>query len=724
MIDKRSKEELIDELDKLKIILEVNEEKHVREKDFLSQAALEFEELSSDSNIYEFIAKKLAKFVENSIVAVNTYYELSDSFYVRAVSGKFKRLNEFSQKILGLNLLDIKVPAKNFNQSMHDETREKLYSGKIIRIDEAIYHIFNLPRKAAKIAKITLNIGDIYAAAFKWDGKIYGTVNIFMKKDNKLENKDTIETFVRLASVALQRRKAEDALKESERKYRNIFENVQDVFYQTDVKGKITEISPSIERYSGFSRDYLIGRQVETVYKDPEDRKKMLELIQEKGEVNDYEVVLKNKLGSTVYASTNAHFLLDSHNQPIGIEGSLRDISQRKKAEEALMLESAKDQALAKIYSPLISPGKTLQDISLIISNESLALTGSEHGFVATIDPTNQDLVNHTLTRMMSQCDVYDDGKTPKEIRFPINPDGKYAGLWGHCLNIKEAFYTNNARKHPSAKGVPDGHVPIEKFLAVPVLIGKELVGEIALANPLNKDYSDEDIESTEKIAEFSALAIQRKRYEDKISESLDEKEMLLKEIHHRVKNNLMIISSLLSLQSQYIKDKESQEIFRESENRTNTMALIHERLYQSTDLKNIDFGDYIRSLTSDLYHSIVPDPSRVKLNIDVEDLKIDINTVVPLGLIVNELVTNSMKYAFPGQESGYVNVELYRENEKIVLKVSDNGIGFPKDFDYKKTSSLGLQLVNSLVRQIDGELELEKNQGTTFTIIFKEQKE
>lgn len=199
---------------------------------------------------------------------------------------------------------------------------------------------------------------------------------------------------------------------------------------------------------------------------------------------------------------------------------------------------------------------------------------------------------------------------------------------------------------------------------------------------------------------------------------------MLLKEIHHRVKNNLMIISSLLSLQSHYIKDKAALDVFKESQNRTKSMAMIHERLYQSTDLKKIDLGDYIRSLANDLYRTMISDPSRVKLDVDVEDLKIDINTVVPLGLIVNELVTNSMKHAFPGDESGHVNVELYHENGEIVLKIADNGIGFPKDLDYKNTSSLGLQLVNNLTSQIDGELELDRSQGTAFTLIFEEQKE
>jgi len=198
---------------------------------------------------------------------------------------------------------------------------------------------------------------------------------------------------------------------------------------------------------------------------------------------------------------------------------------------------------------------------------------------------------------------------------------------------------------------------------------------------------------------------------------------MLLKEIHHRVKNNLMIISSLLNLQSRYIKDKESQEIFKESQNRAQSMALIHQRLYQSTDLKNIDFKEYITTLANDLYRTYVDDTSRVSLTLNIDECRIDINTAIPLGLILNELITNSMKHAFPGNEKGTINIDFKKNDDKYILIVSDDGVGFPEDLDYQKTDSLGLQLVNNLTDQISGELELDTTRGTTFKITFKENK-
>ncbi|NYB52316.1 MAG: PAS domain S-box protein [Methanobacteriaceae archaeon] len=214
----------------------------------------------------------------------------------------------------------------------------------------------------------------------------------------------------------------------------------------------------------------------------------------------------------------------------------------------------------------------------------------------------------------------------------------------------------------------------------------------------------------------------QRKKMEEELKKSLNEKEMLLKEIHHRVKNNLMIISSLLNLQSRYIKDKESQDIFKESQNRARSMALIHERLYQSTDLKRIDFGDYIRTLSQELFRTYATGKGNIELKLQVEDVFLDINTAIPLGLIVNELLTNSLKHAFPQEREGEIMVSLISEDGFYFLIVKDNGVGIPEDFDYLNAGSLGLQMVNSLTQQIDGEIELIRSGGTEFKIKFGEE--
>ena len=209
---------------------------------------------------------------------------------------------------------------------------------------------------------------------------------------------------------------------------------------------------------------------------------------------------------------------------------------------------------------------------------------------------------------------------------------------------------------------------------------------------------------------------------QNQIKKSLKVKDMLLKEIHHRVKNNLMVISSLLNLQSRYIKDEASKNIFKDSQNRARSMALIHELLYQSNDLKRINFGTYINKLTNELFSVYVMDPTKIKLNMDINDIMLDINTAIPLGLIVNELVSNSMKHAFPNNKQGKIDIKFNLNNGNYSMIVSDNGIGFPQHYNIQNSDSLGLKIVNSLTEQIDGEIKIEMSEGTKFIINFKEE--
>lgn len=213
-----------------------------------------------------------------------------------------------------------------------------------------------------------------------------------------------------------------------------------------------------------------------------------------------------------------------------------------------------------------------------------------------------------------------------------------------------------------------------------------------------------------------------RKKIEKELKKSLKEKDLMMKEIHHRTKNNLMVIQSLLQLQSRYIKDENALNIFKDSENRAKSMALIHQRLYQSRDLKKIEFGDYTKTLALDLFRSYAADPARIKLNVQVDNAMLDINTAIPLGLIFNELVSNSLKYAFPEGRTGQLTVKFYIEGSEYNLVINDDGIGLPDGFDYKKSDSLGLMLVYSLSDQIGAKIELNVNDGVRFKISFKEQ--
>jgi PAS domain S-box-containing protein len=216
----------------------------------------------------------------------------------------------------------------------------------------------------------------------------------------------------------------------------------------------------------------------------------------------------------------------------------------------------------------------------------------------------------------------------------------------------------------------------------------------------------------------------ERKRAEERIKASLREKEVLLKEIHHRVKNNLQAISSLLYLQSRNVKDQETFEMFQDSENRVRSMALVHERLYQSQDLAGVDFAEYLGNLANHLFHSYGVNTNLIQLRIYAGDVFLGVDTAIPCGLILNELVSNSLKHAFPDGRGGEIRIELLADDEgQFTLMISDNGVGFPEDLDFRDTASLGLQLVNTLVEQLEGTIELDRSGGAAFKITFAEPK-
>lgn len=278
----------------------------------------------------------------------------------------------------------------------------------------------------------------------------------------------------------------------------------------------------------------------------------------------------------------------------------------------------------------------------------------------------------------------------------------------------------------------------IRASLVVPILQGEHLWGllcayhcsgprrwrefEIDLLKQLSTQVAIA-IQQSELYQQVQAELAERKRAEEQLKASLKEKEVLLKEIHHRVKNNLQIISSLLKLQSAYTKEEQVLGMFKDSQNRIRSMALIHEKLYQSKDLSRIDFAEYIRDLAGNLLRSYKASSQAITLKTNVNDINLNIDTAIPCGLIINELISNSLKHAFPTPSTDKeICINIYSSgNHQFILNLSDNGIGFPKDLDFRNTESLGLELVCTLTEQLDGTIELDSSKGTSFNITFSE---
>lgn len=227
---------------------------------------------------------------------------------------------------------------------------------------------------------------------------------------------------------------------------------------------------------------------------------------------------------------------------------------------------------------------------------------------------------------------------------------------------------------------------------------------------------------SLNQVLEISGIGFditENKKNEEKLTQSLREKEILLKELHHRVKNNMQVISSILNLQSSYVKDNYAYNLLKECQNRIKSMAFIHESLYQSKNLEFVNFSEYVSVLCKNLINSYTIHTRKIKLVLTLSDLMLSIDSSIPCGLIINEIISNSLKYAFLDDRDGIIFVTLETKDKKISLTVGDNGIGIPDNVNIKDTQTLGLQLVNTLVEQINGTIVMSRKNGTKFLIEF-----
>ncbi|KCZ71707.1 putative ATPase [Candidatus Methanoperedens nitroreducens] len=274
----------------------------------------------------------------------------------------------------------------------------------------------------------------------------------------------------------------------------------------------------------------------------------------------------------------------------------------------------------------------------------------------------------------------------------------------------------------------------LRSVMCLPVIKQSKMIGVLYLENHLSDDvFTSKKAQMTDLLTSQAAISLENsrlvddmKRAESQVKKSLSEKEALLKEIHHRVKNNLQIIHNILDLQMPYILDGQAIELFKESKDRVYSMALIHEKLYQSESLAKIDLHEYIQSLTNNLFISYGVSETVIKPKIRVDNITLNVDTVIPCALIINELVSNSLKHAFPDSsarknEQGEIYVDLrHGQNNKLILTVGDNGIGMPAGFDIQKSETLGLRLVSVLAGQLKGSIQINNHRGTEFVITFE----
>ncbi|MDH5466825.1 MAG: PAS domain S-box protein [Candidatus Aminicenantes bacterium] len=457
------------------------------------------------------------------------------------------------------------------------------------------------------------------------------------------------------------RKQAEIALKESEEKYRDLVENLAEVIYTLDQSGRLTFVSPAVKSLIGYSPEELESKTFsEWIHQEDllRAREGFQKVLSGKSMTNEYRIISKN--GEVRWIYTSSRPVLDE-DRVAGVQGVLTDITERKRAEEALQ---AREAYLDQLF-------ESAQEAIVMSDSDGKALR-----------------INEEFTRVFGYTKEEAAGRRVDELIVPEN-------LQQEALSITRSVSKGEKIAMETVRCHKDG-TPIDvSVLASPIIINGELAGTFGIYRDITR----------------------RKQDEEQIRASLKEKEILLQEINHRVKNNMQIISSLLNLQSRHIEDKKALELFQSSQNRVKSMALIHERLYQSKDFTRVDVADYVRSLTNQLFITYGIDQSAIKLKVDIKDIFLDMNTAIPCGLIINELVSNSLEHAFPRGAQGEIKITMHPLNKnEIELIVSDSGVGMPEGRELKNTQSLGLYLVSMLAEdQLHGEIKLDRKKGTAF---------
>lgn len=468
--------------------------------------------------------------------------------------------------------------------------------------------------------------------------------------------------------------------------------------------------------------------------------------------------------------------LYDEKCDIIGAIEIMRDISPLKAVEKKLRSELMVTSTLNRIYPMIASPKATKEEVAERILTELLKITGSNGGFITfhgemlaskgeyTNTESTPIIIGNELTGYIN---LEKDGGLNRSDVKTIKRFAGYCGLAINRIEYEERLIRHQARLkilnkilkasrtddlEGFLKRILDTMIDDLKFETGCIIVNGRIKykrGPIIPENGLPEDVTlkreekkkilriplrfRENVEgvleahTSKKVPrmEFIRLftdeineAISRIITQKSLKESLHEKEVLLREVHHRVKNNLQVISSLLSLQAKYCGSEEVKGIIADSQARIKSLALVHEKLYKTETLAHISSKEYLESLARDLVNFQAPRPIRIRLETDIDDIPLEMDKCIPLGLITNELVMNSLKHAFP-EEEGIITVEFKCQGDKCNLEISDNGKGLPEDFDIERLSSLGLQLVLGLVKQLDGQLSIESDDGTSFSIEF-----
>ena len=594
-------------------------------------------------------------------------------------------------------------------------------------------------------------------------------------------------------------KRAKEALEKSEERYRRLIEYSPDVIYTLNAEGVFVFVSPAWTILLGHPVTQVVGKPFQQ-FVHPDDLEKCLAFLQRTFEPGQRQTGIEYRVqhadGTWRWHLSNGFPVKDEAGMIVSYEGIANDITERKRAEDALH-ESLERFQLANLATFNVIYDWNLQTDALSWNKNFQTIFGYgaeeiESGIESwtnRIHPDDCDRVKTSIHAAIASgqerwFDQYrflrkDGTYAEVEDRGYIARDasGQPARMIGAMRDITERIRSEKAVQASEARYrqlvenaneaivvVQDGLLKFVNRTAIEMtgyseaeLISRpfsefihpddrkmvmdhhrrRLAGETAQprydARLLIRDGSVRwfeigavslDWEGRPANLAFLTDVTDRRKAEESILTSLREKEVMLREIHHRVKNNMQVISSLFNLQAGKTVNPECREILKEGQTRLRAMSLVHEKLYQSHDLSKIDLAVYVQSLASHLFNVYLTDPNQVRLEMNFEEVPLDINSAVPCGLILNELISNSLKHAFPESRKGMIRIGVKcGPNDTIIIRVADNGIGFPKNLDFRQSESLGLQIANLLVAQLEGTIELNRENGTIFTVTFRKLK-
>ncbi|MEB3886101.1 PAS domain S-box protein [Lyngbya sp. CCY1209] len=550
-----------------------------------------------------------------------------------------------------------------------------------------------------------------------------------------------VDRTVGLAEDITDRRQVEDALRESEARYATLTDISPVGIFRTDARGECVYINEHGCDLLGLPAVDILGRGwIQAIH--PEDRDGVIgEWMETLADYRPFqsEYRFRHPDGREVWVFARAVPDRDDFDEVVGFVGTLTDISERKAAEQSLQqlnqrLEMLVEQRTAQLQDMNKQLRGEIADRQKI--QGQIAAKAYQQAIVAELGQKALSGIDlYTLIEevvvQVSRCLNVDYCKL-LEIRTP-EPDRLTVAIAGQ--NLYSFILPNSSQTEPmshdgglSPREGGGGSTQIHRYpylsgVSIPIDGRNSRYGILGVYANEERIFTQEDVHFLQSAANVLATAIERKQAESQLMDSLKEKEILLKEIHHRVKNNLLVVSNLLEFQSDYTDNPEVTRLLEDSQQRIQSMALIHEKLYQSTGLDRINFGDYLQDLADQLFDSYSMENHAVELELDIDPVELNLETANPCSLIVNELISNALKHAFADGRPGKLSLELHGDGHgSITLIVRDNGVGLPEGLDIRNVESLGMELIWTLTDQIEGTLELlEVREGTAFKLTFSE---